>query len=151
MFNLALYYDDIENNYPKAIEYYLMAIKKGDCDAMHNLGYYYHHTKTNYPKAIEYYLMAIKNGNNNTISNLTEITTPLKRYILYLDNNIEYTQPITNEIQIYINKLKNTSREMECPVCLDTKTCVLLNCCTHYICSNCYSELYKKPCPVCRL
>ena len=65
--------------------------------------------------------------------------------------HIAYTEPITTEIQIYKNKLKNTSREADCPVCLDTKICIMLNCFEHYICSDCYVELYDKPCPVCRL
>ena len=49
------------------------------------------------------------------------------------------------------NKIKFGSKLDNCPVCLDTKTCILLNCSAHYICSDCYIELYNKPCPVCRL
>jgi TPR repeat protein len=64
MYNLGYYYCEIEKNYPKAIEYYLMSIDKGNSCAMNNLGYYYYEIEKNYPKAIEYYIMAIKNNNN---------------------------------------------------------------------------------------
>jgi TPR repeat protein len=38
MNNLGNYYYEIEKNYPKAIEYYLMSIEKGNSYAMNNLG-----------------------------------------------------------------------------------------------------------------
>jgi tetratricopeptide (TPR) repeat protein len=149
MCNLGCYYYDIEN-YPEAIKYYMMAIEKGNDMAMKNLGNYYNFIEENYPKAIKYYIMAFRNNNNNALKHLKEITTPLKRYKLFTDNDIDYTEPIDKDIQFYKNKLKNTSKLADCPVCLESKNCVLLNCFAHYICTDCYIELYNKPCPVCR-
>ena len=150
MNSLGFYYDKVENNYPEAAKYYMMAIEKGNSFAMKNLGNYYNFIEENYPKAIKYYIMAFRNNNNNALKHLKEITTPLKRYKLFTDNDIDYTEPIDKDIQFYKNKLKNTSKLTDCPVCLESKNCVLLNCFAHYICTDCYIELYNKPCPVCR-
>jgi TPR repeat protein len=151
MNNLGVYYKDIEKNYPKAFEYYTMAIEKGNSNAIFNLGYYYHYIKENYPKAIEYYIMAIKKKINNALKHIIKITTPLKRYKLFTDNNIDLPESYDNELEIYKNKIKNTSKLDDCPVCLESKNCVLLNCFAHYICTDCYIELHNKPCPLCRL
>jgi len=63
----------IEQDYKKAIEYYLMAIEKGNDIAIHNIGDMYRHghgVKKDYNKAIEYYLMAIEKGNASALNNL---------------------------------------------------------------------------------
>ena len=150
MSNLGHYYQYIEKNYPKAIEYYTMAIEKGNTNAMVNLGYTYI-IENNTAKGIEYYIMAYKHGYKNALKYLIEITTPLKIYKLFNDNNIDYPEPIDKEIQIYKNKVKNTSKLADCPVCLEKRTCIMVNCFAHYICTDCYIELHNKPCPVCRL
>ena len=100
---------------------------------------------------IQDYLAAIEKGNEYAMNNLTVITTPLKRYKLYMEKNIKYEEPKTKEIKLYENKVKYTSKELKCCVCLYTKKCILLGCFAHYICVDCYVELYDKPCPVCRL
>ena len=48
------YYSNIEKNYDKMKEYYLMAIDKGHSSAMNNLGLYYEDIE-NYDKMKEYY------------------------------------------------------------------------------------------------
>jgi len=68
-FNLGQYYT-IQKNYPKAIEYYMIAIEYENNKAMNNLGNYYYNIEKNYPKAIEYYTMAIEKGNDMAINNL---------------------------------------------------------------------------------
>jgi tetratricopeptide (TPR) repeat protein len=150
MSNLGHYYQYIEKNYPKAIEYYTMAIEKGNSNAMINLGYTYI-IENNIAKGIEYYIMAYKHGYKDALKYLIEIITPLKIYKLFTDNSIDYPEPIDKEIQIYKNKVKNTSKLDDCPVCLETRTCIMVNCFAHYICTDCYIELHNKPCPVCRL
>ena len=60
---LGLYYENIKKDYEKAEKYYLMAIEKGNVDAMNNLGIYYYNIKKDYEKAEKYYLMAIEKGN----------------------------------------------------------------------------------------
>jgi hypothetical protein len=96
-------------------------------------------------------MMAYKHGFIFSLNYLKKITTPLKRYKLFTDNNIDYSESINKEIHIYKNKVKNTSKLDECPVCLESKTCIMVNCFAHYICTDCYVELHNEPCPVCRL
>ena len=50
-------------------EYYLMAIDKGDIDAMNNLGILYENEQK-YEFAEKYYLMAIEKGHCNAMTNL---------------------------------------------------------------------------------
>jgi TPR repeat protein len=64
------YYRDIEKNYNKMEEYYLMAIEKiGDKQAMNNLGCYYYNTQ-NYTNAQKYFNMALNNNNFVALNNL---------------------------------------------------------------------------------
>ena len=52
------YYKNVEKDYDKMKEYYLMAIDKGNSNAMYNLGNYYKNVEKDYDKMKEYYLMA---------------------------------------------------------------------------------------------
>ena len=56
LFYIGLYYESIVINENKMIEYYLMAIDKGNSDAMYYLGTYYD-TIENYDLMVKYYLM----------------------------------------------------------------------------------------------
>lgn len=70
------------------------------------------------------------------------------------DNVVKKCRKCTNKLDIllYENKIKNASKIMQCPICLiPDKTCIILRCFAHFICLDCYPELYKKPCPVCRI
>ena len=87
---LWTFYHFIEKNYGEAKKYYLMAIDKGNSDAMVNLGYLYKKEK-NYEETKKYYLMAIDKGNSDAISNLNDLK---KKIILELINNDDF------EIQI---------------------------------------------------
>jgi len=63
------YYGDyyyIKKDYESTMKYYLMAIKKGDSNAMANLGCYYEEQE-DYENMKKYYLMAIKKGNSNAM------------------------------------------------------------------------------------
>ena len=146
------YYYEIEKNYDKMKEYYLMAIEKGILDAMNSLGLYYENIEKNYDKMKKYYLMAIQKGHSNAKKDIIKITTPLERYILYKEKDIPFEEEITNGIHIYNNKLNKFSKIDECGICIENnKECILLNCFGHYVCKDCYIKLYDKPCPFCRL
>ena len=152
MFNLGYYYHTIEHNYDKTKKYYLMAIQKGKSHAIIHLGDYYENVEKNYDEAKKYYLMAMEKGHAMAIKYLKEITTPLERYVIYKKHNISFNETKNNDIQIYINKLKNCIRIDTCPVCYENeKECIILNCFGHYVCSNCYIKIYTQKCPVCRI
>jgi hypothetical protein len=96
--------------------------------------------------------MAIEKGNAIAIENFKNITTPLERYIIYKKQNISFNETNKNDIQIYINKLKNCMRIDTCPVCYENeKECIILHCFGHYVCSDCYIKIYTEKCPVCRI
>ena len=66
----ALYNHCITSNYIQAKKYYLIAIKKGNINAMNNLSSYYRLIEQDYDKMKEYCLMAIERGNINAMNNL---------------------------------------------------------------------------------
>ena len=63
---LGNFYYMTEKNYELAKIYYLMAIDKGNSNAMFNLGNLYYIIEKNYELAKKYYLMAIDNDNDNS-------------------------------------------------------------------------------------
>ena len=70
MFNLGLYYEEIEKNPSKMKKYYGLAIKKGHSGAMFNLGVYYEIDEENPIIAEKYYEME-RNKEKNNFINLT--------------------------------------------------------------------------------
>ena len=77
-------------------EYYLMAINKGNSITMYNLGTYYEEIK-NYDKMKKYYLMAIQKGHLEAENKIKSLMTPLERYILYKEHNIEFKDDLSND------------------------------------------------------
>jgi hypothetical protein len=63
-------YERMKFNYDLAKKYYLMAIEKGNSQAMNNLGCYYTYTEKNYDLAKKYFLMAIDKGYTDAMNNL---------------------------------------------------------------------------------
>jgi hypothetical protein len=63
-------YYKIKKNYEQMKKYYLIAIEKGNSDAMYNLGFYYQETKKDYKKMKKYYLMAIEKGHCKAMNSL---------------------------------------------------------------------------------
>jgi len=61
-------YFDKKGNYDYAKKYYLMAIEKGNSDAMYRLGDWYRNCEPN--NMLKYYLMSINNGNEVAMHNL---------------------------------------------------------------------------------
>ncbi len=66
---IGYYIQYIENDYPKAIEWYIKSSDLGNTIAMNNLGFYYEQIK-NYPKAIEWYIKSANLGNTKAMNNL---------------------------------------------------------------------------------
>jgi TPR repeat protein len=64
---LTYYHHFITKDYTSAKKYYLMAIEKGNSDAMYNLAFYYETNEKNYEMAIKYYLMAIEAGDTDAL------------------------------------------------------------------------------------
>ncbi|MEO8713325.1 MAG: tetratricopeptide repeat protein, partial [Parafilimonas sp.] len=68
-FGIGLVYN-LQKDYDKAEQFYLMAVEKGDAKAMFNLGLLYQNVKKDYDKAEQYYLMAIEKGDAKAMFNL---------------------------------------------------------------------------------
>lgn len=69
MYNLGLYYDNIEHNYDMMEKYFLMAVEYGNIEAMYALGHYYR-DKHNNELMKKYLLMAIDNGRTDAMYEL---------------------------------------------------------------------------------
>jgi hypothetical protein len=63
-------YYEIKKNYEQMKKYYLMAIGKGNGNAMYNLGLYYDDIEKDYEQMKKYYLMSIEKGNENAMNNI---------------------------------------------------------------------------------
>ena len=88
---IGRYYYEIEKNYDKMKEYYLMTIEKGKSIAMFNLGLYYDEIEKNYDKMKEYYLMAIEKGHNGAMNNLGVYYYKIKKNeIIYILTKLIY-------------------------------------------------------------
>jgi TPR repeat protein len=106
MNNLAVYYDNVEKNYDQSKKYYLMAIDKGNDEAINNLAYCYYCEKK-YEQAKKYYLMAIDRGNDSAKLNLAfqymcieEKYDIAKQYFFMIEKNA-----CPNNTTIFVNEL----------------------------------------------
>lgn len=68
--HFAIYYNHVKKNYSLAEKFYLLAIDKGNVDAMVYLAILYKNITNNYELAAKYYLMAIDNGHIDAIHGL---------------------------------------------------------------------------------
>jgi tetratricopeptide (TPR) repeat protein len=160
MNNLGFYYSDVEKNYEKAKEYYLLACEHDIPEAFNNLGLYYYEIDNNYDISKLYFIEALKRNVDDAINNIKFITTPLERYIIFRQNCIsieEYKEyKDTNEqddrqLIIFKNRLNFCSKFMECIICMNNYMHIPLEC-GHYICVDCYPKIIKsQKCPLCRI
>lgn len=74
-----------------------------------------------------------------------EVTVPVWRRIAP-KYGIAYCNPE------YEAKVKHHSKLQICDICMsdEQKTCIPVNWCMHYVCTDCYWSLVEKPCPFCR-
>ena len=63
LLNFGNHFQYVHYDYKLMKKYYLMAIDKGNLEAMNNLGIYYATIEKNYDLMKKYYLMAIEKGN----------------------------------------------------------------------------------------
>jgi TPR repeat protein len=68
-FGLGLVYFEMRD-YTNAEKYYLLAVEKGEINAMNNLGLHYEKNKKDYDNAEKYFLMAVEKGEINAMNNL---------------------------------------------------------------------------------
>jgi TPR repeat protein len=137
-----------------AEKYYLMAIEKGNVYAMRNLGDMYE-DQGRYKLARRYYIMAIEKGHEAAMYSLRRmLTNKLELYCILtrLQSNEIIKDMIsemksTKAVHCYENKKIFLSKDGECPICLENKKLIPLEC-THYYCCDCYVEMNK--CAICR-
>jgi len=72
LYYLGIYYQHIKGDYDLMKKYYLLAMEKGNSNAMHKLGLYHQWigNEKNYKLMKKYYLMAIKKGNSQAMISL---------------------------------------------------------------------------------
>jgi hypothetical protein len=72
LYYLGVYYQHFRKGQDNDLmkKYYLLAIEKGNTEAMNNLGVHYQWREINYDLAKKYYFMAIEKGNSRAMCNL---------------------------------------------------------------------------------
>lgn len=127
MISLGSMYED-QDKYELAEQYYLMAIVKGNMDAIDHFEniaetdlYIYHK------------LSKITSKNEDVNKKINEKISSLKSNF---------------KIKCFENKLKFLSRTDQCPICLDYTVLIPLEC-THFYCSDCFIKINK--CAICNI
>ena len=89
LYSLGNYYVVKYRNYDLMKKYYLMAINKGNPDAMNSLGYHYYGHEKNYNLMKKYFLIYYKYFKEKYyITNKINIRIMYKIYIVYNYNNL---------------------------------------------------------------
>lgn len=156
MYSLGHYYENIENNIEIAKKYYTMGAELNYSEAIEALGDIHNYIENNKNDAIKCYVKAISLGNFNAYKELEQIANQLEIFCIFEKNKIDYNDKMTiknsKDIQIYKNKIKHISKNDDCPICLNENVhCIPVTCSAHFICTDCYTKIYNKPCPICRL
>ena len=119
---------------------------------MYSLGLYYEN-EHNYEEMRIYYLMAIKCGLNVPIDKLKQyisIFSLFQNYQIYdVCQKIYKKLEIRHDLFIIKNKINVFKKNELCPICLETKLCIPIEC-THYYCIECYCKILNiKKCAIC--
>ncbi len=148
-----------ENKVSEAKEYYLMAINLNNSSAMNNYAFLLEE-ENKLEEAKKYYLMAINLNNKNALHNyLLFFKSNIEKYIKLckLDSNVLIVKKRkiklleNKDIRILKNKIDNFSKIDNCNICYnENKLNIILNCFNHYVCDDCYIQLYNEKCPFCR-
>jgi hypothetical protein len=136
LFNIGNYYNYIKKDYELMKKYYMIAIKKGNSNAMYKLGYYYY-IETDYKLMEKYYMMAINKGNSTAMSNLS---------FYYFQVKKDYD---LMEKYYLMSKLIKANIKTECFICYENKQMYYTKCNKHYICINCSIKINNNSCPIC--
>lgn len=163
MFNLGHYYYEC-NDYENMFKYYFMAVELKDKDTMYELAIYYQNSR-DFDNMRKYYLMALETetdiptenialNNGKKDFDLFNLKIELEKIEVKPMCLVKKLQEIghNKDIMIFENKKKLFSKLnhiVECGICYETKLNIDLYC-GHCYCIDCYSKLYKNPCPYCR-
>lgn len=107
----------------------------------------------------EFYLMLIENNNIYALDKYSGLRK--NKFIQYNElskiNNTNihkyYLKQLNKDpdIFVYNNKKKFNFVIKTCDICYKENTCnIILKCHAHFVCDECYIELYNKRCPFCR-
>jgi TPR repeat protein len=114
---LGSYYMNIEKDYIKMKQYYMMAIEKGNTNSMNNIASYYMNIEKDYNMMETYYKMSIKKGNIDALNKLglyymhIKDYENMKKYLLLAieKGNIDATSKLGSyylHIKDYVNMKK---------------------------------------------
>jgi tetratricopeptide (TPR) repeat protein len=149
--NLGKYYLQ-EKNVEKMLKWFERAIESGCVDSMLILGEYY----SKFPEShdyLKYYCMAYKTGDKRAITLINSYIrgkNSIQIYKFFHKYDIPFVINPDHLLHKYNNKCKFLAKEDKCPVCLETKQCIPLEC-VHWFCVDCYPDLLNKNyCPICR-
>jgi tetratricopeptide (TPR) repeat protein len=157
IYNIALYYDLIDNNYEEAIKYYEILIEYKDPDAMYRLGRYYDNIEKNYKKAIKYYCLAIE-YNYEDIYWIRErlLVIFMEQLQIIISNYLINIFDVSERISAISNNCEKNYCENTCACCMSHESILLNLKCkkkyNHYYCISCFYEWYKdnkKKCLLC--
>jgi TPR repeat protein len=146
----------------------MMAIEKGNIEAMYNLGYYYKEIEKNYGEMKKYYMMAIEKGYDSAMNNLGYYYENIEKnyeemkkyYIMAIEkgninamNNLGsyYKKFIKNIYKITTyNNIIITVNKKECLICKNINRFTIHTNCKynnvdleHYYCIDCFKKWYN--------
>lgn len=173
MYNFADFYRTI-GDFENMVKYYKMAIEYGnDIESMFYLALHYQNSGdfTNMKKYLvmplahieQYYIFkAFKEFNILLVLRAYEETyetailsdCPLEKEKAWqVDNLMKQIYKKNKDSVIYKNKkalFSTLNHIVECGICYETKLNIDLKC-AHCVCVDCYTMVYNKPCPFCRI
>lgn len=149
----------IQKKYDIAKKYYLMAAERDCMYAFCGLGSIYQKEKKT-QLAEKYYLMAIDKDRSLGMELLEDLYfgDVLKFYYVLknIPNKNKLIENKINELKkneniiCYENSINFLSKMGECPICLET-TNLIPRRCAHFYCYDCFVEINKYKCAVCRI
>jgi hypothetical protein len=145
------------NDFVNSEKYFVLSAEKGDLESMIYLIY---NSSKNIELSKKNYLMAI----NHPKFNIEKFSRIQKFYLMEVLDSIEGPLPkiimdekirLKNDkdISVYKNKIQLFTRLnhiCECPICYEEKLNIDMHC-GHCFCTDCYTKIYKKACPICRV
>ena len=164
MYNFADYYR-CKDDFVNMEKYFVMATEYNDIDAVYDLLEYY--KKTNNEEKIKIYVLKAfeLQSKNNPIGNseLYEKISVSLFTILSILKSVENPTPTitehinnllkSNEITKYNNKIRlftQLNNIVDCPICFENRLNIDLNC-GHCFCTDCYTKILDRCCPLCRM
>ena len=134
-----------EKNYDEMIKYYLMAIDKGNTDAMFDLikNIQIYKNDCNDIDKITLYNNLLKINNKNNL--LKKIIIELKNIIKKIDLNKAIEQLTIYQSNIKISKDVDINNICECLICFEKKEYVSFDKCNHKVCEDCFIQIDKCP------